>query len=77
MNKKDILSAEIQLLAIFVSLILGIGAAIGYVISISGFSENILTLFVLGILIINFISIGFISIRTYIRIIKVLKEYRR
>lgn len=76
MNKKELLNAEIQLLAIFVSLILGIGAAIGYIFSIAKLESNILLMLLSGSLILSFVFICFIAINSYIRIIKILNQFR-
>lgn len=76
MNKKELLNAEIQLLAIFASLILGIGAAIGYIFSIAKLESNILLMLLSGSLILSFVFICFIAINSYIRIIKILNQFR-
>ncbi|TAF74050.1 MAG: hypothetical protein EAZ53_10665 [Bacteroidetes bacterium] len=76
MNKKELLNAEIQLLAIFVSLILGIGAGIGFVFTVSGLETNFLLILCVSILILCFIIIGFIAISSYIRIVKIINQFR-
>lgn len=76
MNKKELLNAEIQLLAIFVSLILGIGAGIGFVFTVSGLETNFLLILCVSILILCFIIIGIIAISSYIRIVKIINQFR-
>lgn len=76
MNKKELLNAEIQLLAIFVSLILGIGAGIGFVFTVSSLETNFLLILCVSILILCFIIIGFIAISSYIRIVKIINQFR-